>query len=261
MSSRNSRYFLLLVDDNILVSGVQASLRHFLNLTYYLPYFAFIVCICLSILKDNKKSTNTHCKVFNFLPSISAIIAHFEPQRFIWRLSFALNSVPRYLIGYLQLQNLLHRHHIAFRDTYKLIQIINSCIHFFELTCLLLLTYISSNEIKWIHECGFIGFMICSLLHMILTILIDYYWPRTKNSCLSDKEKRLRLKRLKWFICNIISFFIALCFFFRHNYFCEPYIYSLYCLFEYFIVVTNIGYHSVIRDEWDQQEGQIHIFY
>ncbi|CAF1194781.1 unnamed protein product [Adineta steineri] len=242
-------------------SRVQISMSNFLRLTLFLPYFAFITCIVLTIFKDIEKSTRTHCKVSNFLPSISAITAGFEPQRFIWRVSFGLNSIIRYLIGYLQLQRLLNRHHIASREFYILIQKINSSIHFLELTFLLVLTYVSSNEIKLIHQCGFIGFMICSLLHMLCTILIDYYWPRTKTTCFNDREKFIRAKRLKWFIYNIISFFISLYFFFRHNFFCEPYIYSMYCFFEYFVILTNISYHSVIREEWDQEEGQIQFFY
>jgi len=234
---------------------------HFLCFVYFLPFFAFIACVSLTIVKDNAKATRTHCNVTNSLPSISAIIAGYEPQRFIWRFSFALDSTPRYIIGYLQLQRLLNRHHVAFPKRYRFIQIINSCIHFLELTFLLLLTYISSNENKLIHIIGFIGFILCALLHMLCTILIDYFWPRTKIFCLNEKEKYLRLKRLKCFLANIISFCISLYFYYRHNRFCEPYIYSMYALFEYCVVLTNIAYHSIIRDEWDYQAGQLQFFY
>jgi hypothetical protein len=234
---------------------------HFLWYAYFLPFFAFITCISLTLVKDNVKATRTHCNVTNILPSISASVGGFEPQRFIWRLSFALDSTPRYVIGYLQLQRLLNRHHVTFPKCYRLIQIINTCIHFLELTFLLLLTYISSNEIKQIHIYGFIGFVNCSLLHMLCTVLIDYYWPRTKKFCLNEKEKRLRLKRLICFLFHIVSVFISLYFFYRHNKFCESYIYSVYCLFEYCVVVTNISYHSIIRDELDQLAGQIQFFY
>ncbi|CAF0903669.1 unnamed protein product [Rotaria sordida] len=242
-------------------SSVRISIRHFLWFAYSLPCFALFSCVGLSLLKDFEKSTRTHCKVFNFLPSISASIGDCEPQRYIWRLCFALDSIPRYVVAYLQLIRLLNRHHILLQELYPLVQITNSCIHFLELTFLLILTYISSNEIKWIHESSFVGFMICSLLHMLITVLIDYFWPRTINYRLSDQEKMVRAKRLRWFIINITSFFISIYFYFRHNEFCEPNIYSMYCLFEYFVVLTNIAYHSVIMDEWDHQGGQIQIFY
>jgi hypothetical protein len=50
--------------------------------------------------------------------------------------------------------------------------------------------------------------MICSLLHMLMTLFIDYFWPRTITSRISDQEKSARSKRLKWFIVNIMSFLI-----------------------------------------------------
>ncbi len=261
MSSRNFACFVYDYFIEIFLSGVQISMRHFLCFAYFLPFLAFIICISLTIVKDNTKATSTHCNVTNFLPSISAIIGGFEPQRFIWRFSFALDSTPRYIIGYLQLQRLLNRHHVVYRARYRLIQIINSSIHFLELTFLLLLTYVSSNEIKRIHVYGFIGFMMCSLCHMLCTILIDYYWPRTKKFFLNEKDKNCRTKRFKWFIIHLVSFLISLYFFYRHNHFCEPYIYSMFCSFEYLVVLTNIGYHSIIREEWDHKAGQIQFYY
>ncbi|CAF2621965.1 unnamed protein product [Rotaria sp. Silwood2] len=242
-------------------SRVNISMRYFLWFSYSLPCLALFSCIGLSLLKDFEKSTRTHCQVFNFLPSISASIGDCEPQRYIWRLCFALDSIPRYIIAYLQFKRLLNRHHILLPELYQLVQITNSLIHALELTFLLLLTYISSNEIKWIHECSFVGFMICSLVHMLLTVLIDYFWPRTINCRVSDQEIMVRTKRLQWFIINIGSFFISLYFYFRHNEHCEPNMYSMYCLFEYFVVLTNIAYHAVIMNEWDQQTGQLQFFY
>lgn len=234
---------------------------YFLYFAYFLPFFAFITCTSLTIIKDNVNATRTHCNASNVLPSISASIAGFEPQRFIWRLSFALDSTPRYIIAYLQLQRLLNRHHIAYPKLYRIIQKLNSFIHFLELTFLLLLTYVSSNEMKQIHTFGFVGFIFCSLLHMLFTILIDYFWLRTKKFCSNEKEKSSRSKRLKCFLINISSFFISMYFYYRHNRFCEPYIYSMYSLFEYCVVLTNIVYHSIIRDEWDELVGQLKFFY
>ena len=236
-------------------------MRHFLWVAYSLPSFALISCIGLSLIKDFERSTRTHCNVSNFLPSISASIGDCEPQRYIWRFCFALDSVPRYIIGYLQFWRVLQRHHVAYPELYPLVQIFSSSLHFLELTFLLLLTYVSSADIKWIHECSFIGFMICSLLHMLLTVLIDYFWPRMGQIHQNHQEIVLRSKRLRWFLLNIFSFFISLYFYFRHNSHCEPNIYSMYCFFEYVVVLTNIAYHAVIMEEWDQYGGQIQFFY
>ncbi|CAF1296357.1 unnamed protein product [Rotaria sordida] len=240
-----------------MLSRIHVSMRQFLWFAYILPCFALLSCVSLSLVKDFEKSTHTHCNVSNFLPSISASIGDYEPQRFIWRLCFALDSIPRYIIAYLQLNHVLNRHHIDYPEYYTLVQITNSTFHFLELTFLLLLTYISSNEIRWIHECSFVSFILCSLLHMLLTILIDYFWPRIINISLNEQEKSLRSKRLRWFILNIFSISISLYFYYRHIHFCEPNIYSMFCLFEYIVVITNIGYHSVVMNEWSQQGVQI----
>ena len=246
---------------NFEIIDARLSLRCLLWVAYSLPCFALFSCVGLSVIKDFERSTRTHCKVFNFLPSISAAIGDCEPQRYIWRFCFALDSVPRYLIGYLQLLRVLQRHHVAYPELYSLVQIGNSTLHFLELTFLLLLTYVSSSDIKWIHECSFIGFMVCSLLHMLCTVLIDYFWRRTTITPLTEQEKRLRSKRRRWFLINILSFFASLYFYFRHNSQCETNIYSMYCFFEYVVVLTNIAYHAVIMEEWDQQGGQIQFFY
>lgn len=236
-------------------------MRYFLWFTYVLPCFALFSCVGLSLLKDFEKSTRTHCQVFNFLPSISASIGDCEPQRYIWRFCFALDSVPRYVVAFLQLRRLLNRHHMVLPELYQLFQLTNTGIHVLELTFLLILTYVSSTEVHWAHEYSFIGFMVCSLVHMLLTILIDYFWPRTMNYRLSDQEILVRGQRCRWFFANIFCFFMSLYFYFRHNDYCEPYMYSGYCFFEYIVVLTNIAYHSVVMYEWDQNAGQIQFFY
>ena len=240
---------------------IQISVHQFLSFVYLLPICAFLTCISLTLIKDHRAATHTHCNVTNILPSISAVIAAFEPQRFIWRFAFALDSLPRYLIAYLQFRRAFHRYHVASLRCYQCLQILNSCVHCLELTFLLLLTYVSSNEKKSIHIAGFVGFVFCSVIHMFLTVMIDYQWKRTKEYCWSEKEKSCRVKRLKCFLVHLLSLLIAMYFYVRHNRFCEPYIYSMFCLFEYCVILTNMTFHSIIREEWDEQEGQIQIFY
>lgn len=172
-----------------------------------------------------------------------------------------MDSLPRYLLAYLQYYRLSHRHHITSNRWYQSIQIFNSLIHAFELTFLLLLTYVSSNEKKSIHVAGFVGFVICSVMHMFITVLMDYCWKRTNEFSWNEREKYSRSKRLKCFLSHILSLIIAMYFFIRHNQFCEPYIYSMFCLFEYCVILTNMTFHVIIRDDWDEQGGQIQIFY
>lgn len=213
------------------------------------------------MIKDFEKSTKTHCRVPNVLPSISAVIADCQPQKFIWHLCFALDSVPRYLIAFLQLQRVLARQNVAYYDFYVLVQYCSSLFHILELTFLLVLSYVSSIEVSWMHQLSFVLFMIFSLLHMLITILIDYFWPRTSLTAINEKEKYLRQRRLSFFLINICSFFISLFFYFSHNASCGAYMYTGYCFFEYIVVLSNVLYHATVMDEWDRRGGQLQIFY
>ena len=70
-------------------------------ITTALPLGAFVFCIGLSLISNFNESTSTHCKVKNYLPSISASIGSFSPQKYAWRIAIALHSSPRYFISYI----------------------------------------------------------------------------------------------------------------------------------------------------------------
>lgn len=64
-----------------------------------LPFSSFIFCVVWSVLYFFERSTATHCGVDNYLPSISAAIGNYQPQRFIWQMSILLQAIPRLLIA------------------------------------------------------------------------------------------------------------------------------------------------------------------
>lgn len=102
-------------------------------LTTALPLSAFVLCISLSLISNFNESTSTHCKVTNYLPSISASIGNFSPQKYIWRICIALHSSPRFLISYL---------HYAFWHHNLLALVFN----LIEISSLIGLSFISSIE-------------------------------------------------------------------------------------------------------------------
>lgn len=63
-----------------------------------LPFFAFIFCVLYSIIVDFEQATGTHCRVFNLLPSISASIGNYQPQRIIWQAAIVSHFLPRFVI-------------------------------------------------------------------------------------------------------------------------------------------------------------------
>ena len=241
-------------------SANQLSVRQLIWFAYTSSYIAFFSCIGLTIFKDLKITTTTRCKAFNFLPTVSMAIGFCYPQCYIWRFCFALSSFPRYFIAYLQTKQRASRPGMALSKLYLFVERLNGFIHCLELTCLLLLSYISLREFEWIHVYSYIGFFVFSQLHMLFTVGIDYIWPRSSYAQITDLEKKLRAKRLKWFLINMASFFISIYFHFRHNWFCEPMIYSMHSLFEYFFILTNIAYHTVAVEDWSRR-GTIKIYF
>ena len=61
---------------------------------------SLVFCLAWSVKFNFYESTATHCRVVNYLPSLSATL-DFTPQRDVWRSCIGLSGVPRYLIAYL----------------------------------------------------------------------------------------------------------------------------------------------------------------
>lgn len=65
------------------------------TLTVSLPLFGFIFCVVWSTVYDFQRATMTHCYVRNLLPSLSAAIGNYQPQRFVWQAAILLAAAPR----------------------------------------------------------------------------------------------------------------------------------------------------------------------
>ncbi|KAM5127089.1 post-GPI attachment to proteins factor 2 [Mantella aurantiaca] len=178
-------------------------------------------------------------EVPNYLPSISAAIGGVTPQRYVWRFCIGLHSAPRLIMG------------VAYLNFYGGLGAsywfcsINFLLYVFEILFLLLLTYVSSNENQGIHQLAFSFFMIFSLSHMIVTLLI---W-RNKKYSVSAEGRRSYTYKKRLFFFNLLSFSVSMLFYIRHNIYCEPGVYTIFALLEYLVVLSNIGFHMTAC--WD----------
>lgn len=77
-----------------------------------LPLFSFVFCVVWSILYFFERSTSTHCGVDNYLPSISAAIGNYQPQRFVWQFAILLQALPRFLVA--------HQYHQFYNDIIRM---------------------------------------------------------------------------------------------------------------------------------------------
>ncbi|XP_052274478.1 post-GPI attachment to proteins factor 2-like [Dreissena polymorpha] len=206
--------------------------------TMGLPGLATFIAIAYSILYDFKGSTATHCNVRNILPTVSACISRC-PQCYIWRIFIALHAAPRFMFAaawynwYMQVQV------GKSQALYGLLVKITIGLHVVENLMLVTLTCVSSLENRNIHENSFVLFMACSWLVFLLSIVLSKWGNRTHP----EDRKSYMLKKL-FAVINIASFSLALYSYFRHNAYCEPYVYSWFAFFEYVTIYSNILFHG-----------------
>ena len=85
-------------------------------------------------------------QVPNYLPSISAAIGGYVPQRNVWRISIALHAFPRFLAALAYFQ--YHMNFLVEKRRHLYIALAGLCtlLHMVENFALVVLTYISSLE-------------------------------------------------------------------------------------------------------------------
>ncbi|KAL7853811.1 hypothetical protein AOLI_G00206550 [Acnodon oligacanthus] len=215
----------------------------FAVVTVCLPLLGLITCITVSLLYHYNEATYTHCQVHNYLPSISAAIS-LTPERYIWRFCIGLHSAPRFLVA--------AAYFSFYRGRFGR-QLIDQLLSIFTLLCalsenagLLLLTYVCSTETYSLHKNGFIMFIGSSLLHMMCTCRL---WQVITKYTVSAEEMTSYRYKVRLFLFNIGLCLLAGYFFRRHNKYCEPGIYTLFALFEYLVVLSNMAFHMTAF--WD----------
>ena len=113
---------------------------------------------------------------------------------------------------------------------------------------LLGLSIVPSIENFTFHKICFGGFVFTSLVNMLVTyhlMLISFQYSKPRNG--EYEIRKLVMKSLEWkrsiLKANLVAIPALIYFYWRHNTFCEPYIYSMFCFVEYSIVLMNIAYH------------------
>nr|XP_046265790.1 post-GPI attachment to proteins factor 2 isoform X2 [Scatophagus argus] len=200
--------------------------------TVLLPLTGLIACLFISLVYHFEDATYTHCHVSNYLPSISAAISR-VPERYIWRCCIGLHSAPRYLVSAAYFT--FYRSRFAKRLPELLLSGLALLCSLAENTGLLLLTYVSSTETYT-----------SSLLHMLITCRL---WQVIRRHYVNPEEVTSYRWKVRLFLFNIICCLVAAYFFRRHNKFCEEGVYTLFALFEYLVVFSNMAFHMTAF--WD----------
>ncbi|XP_077984386.1 post-GPI attachment to proteins factor 2-like [Glandiceps talaboti] len=227
--------------------------RNLVLATAFMPLSAFIVTILISVFRDLEATTKTHCNVVNVLPSVSASIGDFSPQRYIWRTAIALHCGPRLLMAYTHYSWLKLTHQDAYVDmkTYQLFCTIVLWSDVLEIFSLQGLTSVSSSEYFAFHEGCTVVFLMMSFLYMtVINILFKWKSGRCRNI---QNTLSVRLKFICW--CAVtVSIVMMAYLYWRHNQYCEPYIYSGFAFFEYMVVIATIVVHGTVMLDLHDKE-------
>jgi len=216
---------------------------------------AFFSCILISMKNNWAQSTATHCHVPNYLPSISAAIGSYSPQKYLWRIAIAFQSTPRILFAYMYLQhNLAQQFHTLDHVAYPLLCKVTFAVVIVENLALVLLTYVASSEWYFIHKMGFTFFVLGSVLHQLLHILVC----RLSVFKSEDPYEKRLIRRKTLITCwHLLSLACAMYCFWRHNAYCESGVYTMFALFEYFVVVSNMCFHYSLV--WDFDGAKLNV--
>ncbi|KAL2749001.1 post-GPI attachment to proteins factor 2-like isoform X1 [Vespula maculifrons] len=233
-----SDYIPLTEEDMLKVRAI-ISFSRLAWVTVSIPLFAFIFCVIWSVLYNFEHATATHCKVYNFLPSVSATIGHYRPQKDIWKLAIATQVITRTLV--LIMYYRYYKEHV-----YKWARYISNIVlaaYIVENLSLVTLSFWSSDSNYVFHKVSFITFLIMSSIYMPLSYFV------MKNCCNVSRDfSETTSIRWKWraMMSNVLSILLASYFFYRHNKYCEPLVYSMFALSEYVVVLSNMMFHSTV---------------
>jgi hypothetical protein len=136
-----------------------------------------------------------------------------------------------------------------YETMFKFLNLAVYWLYVLEYASLLLLTSISSKENHFVHQSSTIAFLIFSSLHTLLVTL--YLAPR---SFIFRGSTSLKWKQYSA-VVNVTSVFLCSYLYYRHNSYCEPYVFSIFAFFEWAVVFSNITFHC--SEIWDFQGGEL----
>lgn len=201
-----------------------------------LPSFSFLFCVIYSLVANFEEVTATHCEVNNLLPSLSAAIGDFAPQKYVWRAGIGLHITPRYVIAWGHW--VLHLHALPLEHRY----LAHAAFLFrtVEISCLLGASMVSSRDNYPAHGIFCLTFLIASIFNQVLCAFI---LPSSQTRQGPFHEHSLRVKRRCCYV-GLVCTTIGAIAFDRHAIHCEPYMYTAFAAAGYSVVLCNITFHS-----------------
>merc|ERR1712029_142982 len=169
-------------------------------------------------------------------------------QKYIWQSAIALHTAPRFLFEVLYNQLFHQRLTYLTTATRRLVKVA-FWLASIEIIALLGLSVMGSQEEFEVHKFCFGVFVFTFFLYMSVSFYLFSrcgFKPQTSSELTS-----LYLKKII-FCVNLLLIPLMVFFYYWHNEYCQPYIYSFFCLCEYLIVILNMVFHFMAY--WDFQD-------
>lgn len=234
------------------------SFRDICVFTLVLPLGTLFVCFVTAYIFQPDEVHETHCRVYNVIPSISAITG-VSPQRYLWRISIALHIGPRIIIAFVyknyyralirELSDL-----VRIKKATNLLRIVHG-LNIVEISALCCVTYVSNKENYPVHEKVFILFMTSSLSYMLATLkLLKVLQPNGPQT--PQEDSSLRYKKA-FFALSIASTVGLILFFLKHRFLCHDLAFSWFALCEYIVASANMGFHCTTMLDFPTEDFMI----
>jgi len=207
----------------------------------------FIICFIIAGVFHWNKVIRNHCRVWEFLPSVSAVIGDHNPEMNVWRMAIALASGPRFVCSILNYKLLLE----ALSSSRKSKTLIKTAllVDWLRIAAAGGWTYISSSEYNFEHSVCYIIYVVFSFIYMGIHTPLFYQAKVSTSVSFTSKQQSNHQFSYKWkttcFVLHILLFFVSLYFFLiEHQKYCLPGSYSRYALCEWILSACNILYDT-----------------
>ncbi|KAI9554253.1 hypothetical protein GHT06_019525 [Daphnia sinensis] len=234
-------------------SYVRFNFSQLCRFTVSLPLIGLVICFVSANIFQQNDIHETHCRVYNVIPSISAITG-ISPQRYIWRIVIALHVGPRFLTSLVYHRfylNQLSRVSQLKKKSYLCHVWLALSLNLVEQAALIGVTYVSNRENYPIHEKIFVVFMVSSQVHMLIVL---------KLLKMADFGREQQSEQRSYFFKRSLFFLSLLCtcgllvFFVKHRVYCHDMAFSWFSFFEYWIAATNMGFHATIIIDFPDED-------
>lgn len=196
----------------------KVSYNTFAFITSFVPLASFAFCVLWSIMFHFEDTVYTDCHVDNLLPSLSSATGSHSPEIEVWFYAIASNTLPRVAVFCLYFTK--HQSPVIL------------AINMTELLSIFGLAFFNSRTHFLAHAFCFGLFVTISSVYLFIGAYSKWF--------LWSKKRKLK-KIFAW--VNASLTLLAICLFFRHEIYCEPYVYTFFALCEYLLLINNFGYH------------------